>query len=299
VGATLPMTETLFTALIVWLLATTAEPSTIRRSVVVGALFGLAALCRPSVWAFGTLVLLACLFRWWRQRSGTPSPSRQTVLAVAIGIVVVVCPWLGRNLLVSGTPVLTTTHGGYTLLLGNNPVFYEQVVRKPLGTVWNDTTSDPGRTPQQWRKSLESRLPEPPRGVAAEGRRDTWMYHRALENISDDPRGFARACLLRFVRFWTPWPWESGEPPVLKIPVACWYVLATLAMCRGLCRRPWREQPEWLPCLLLLLALSTLHLVFWSTMRMRAPLVPVVALLAVVGILPRGRLIDTVQNTDL
>ncbi|MDP7275187.1 MAG: glycosyltransferase family 39 protein [Planctomycetaceae bacterium] len=299
VGATLPMTETLFTALIVWLLATAAAPSTIRRSVVVGVLFGLAALCRPSVWAFGTLVLLACLFRWWRQRSGRPSSPRQAVLAVAIGIAVVVCPWLGRNLHVSGTPVLTTTHGGFTLLLGNNPVFYEQVVRKPLGTVWNDTTSDPDRTPQQWRKSLESRLPEPGRGIAAEGRRDTWMYHRALENISDDPRGFGRACLLRFVRFWTPWPWESAEPSVLKIPVACWYVLATLAMCRGLYRMPWREHPEWLPCLLLLLALSALHLVFWSTMRMRAPLVPVVALLAGVGILPRGRLIDTVQNTDL
>ncbi len=300
VGATLPMTETLFTALVVWLLATAASVPTPRRSIIVGVLFGLAALCRPSVWAFGALALVAYLFGWWRQRSDNRSPSRRTVLVtVAIGITIVVGPWLGRNLVVAGTPVLTTTHGGYTLLLGNNPIFYEQVVRKPLGTVWHDSTSDPGRTPREWRQALESQLGEPPRGIAAEGRRDTWMYQRALENISNDPGGFAQACLLRFVRFWTPWPWESSEPLALKIPVAAWYALMTLAMCRGLYRRPWRDHPQWQPALLFLLGLSVLHLVFWSTMRMRAPLVPVVLLLASVAAVRRPRVIDTPQNTGL
>ena len=47
VGATLPMTETLFTALATWMLALATSPPTGRRGLALGILFGLAALCRP------------------------------------------------------------------------------------------------------------------------------------------------------------------------------------------------------------------------------------------------------------
>ena len=289
VGATLPMTETLFTALAVWMLAVaTSTPST-RRGLTLGLLFGLAALCRPSVWAFAAVTVLLTLMDLFRKR--TPqhwSRHRMAQAALIVGVAVTTGPWLVRNLSVSATPVLTTTHGGFTLLLGNNPVFYEQVVRRRLGTTWNDTTSDPGRTPADWRDSLEQRLGVPPQGVAAERKRDIKMYRLAMTNVADDPTGFLRACLLRVLRFWTPWPSESAPgsswPVALKWAVAAWYAVTSLAMLRGLWSGPWRMGSQWRAPLLYLLAISLVHVVFWSTMRMRAPVMPIVFLLACVGL---------------
>ena len=43
---------------------------------------------------------------------------------LAVTLVLVLSPWMIRNLLVFGEPVWTTTHGGYTLALANNPVYY-------------------------------------------------------------------------------------------------------------------------------------------------------------------------------
>jgi len=289
VGATLPMTETLFTALAAWMLAVASATPTKRRGLALGLLFGLAALCRPSVWAFAVVVISVTLLDLCRRRTLQHWVRHRVVLAALLaGVAVTTGPWLARNLSVSGTAVLTTTHGGFTLLLGNNPVFYEQVVRQPLGTTWNDTTSDPGQRPADWRENLEEQLPVPPRGVAAERQRDIEMYRMAVANIADDPPGFLRACLLRVLRFWTPWPLESAPgsawPVALKSAVAAWYVVTLLAMLRGLWRRPWRRRPQWRAPLLLLLALSLVHVAFWSTMRMRAPVMPVVFLLACVGL---------------
>jgi hypothetical protein len=42
----------------------------------------------------------------------------------------------------------------------------------------------------------------------------------------------------------------------------------------------WRH---WTPLLLLLVAFSLVHTVYWSNVRMRAPLVPAIALLAATG----------------
>jgi len=315
VAATVPMTETLFTALATWMLALATSPPTGRRGLALGILFGLAALCRPSVWAFAVLAVLLAVCGRIRKRGGPGWPGqRVAVAATLVGVAVTVGPWLARNLAVSGTPVLTTTHGGYTLLLGNNPVFYEQVVRRPLGTTWNDSTSDPGRRPGEWRESLETRLPVRPRGIRNERQRDRFMYRQAVSNIADDPAGFAGACLLRVLRFWTPWPLESAPgsawPRPLKWAVAGWYTATLAAMLWGLGRAPWRTRSGWRAPLLFLLALSLLHVVFWSTMRMRAPVMPVVFLLATVGVCGRPaedaesetrlrRLIDTPENTDL
>ena len=289
VSATLPMTETLFAALATWMLALTTSRLSVTRGLLVGILFGLAALCRPSVWAFAVLIAVVVGIRWLRNTGAGHGSNDRMVLAVTLaGAALTVSPWLARNLAVSGTPVLTTTHGGYTLLLGNNPVFYEQVVRRPLGTTWNDTNSDAGRRPTEWRKHLETRMPVAPRGIAAERQRDRFMYGLAVANIIHDPPGFARACLLRVLRFWTPWPLESAPgsawPALIKWSVAAWYAAVLVAMLVGVWRAPWRANSGWHAPLLFLLALSLVHVAFWSTMRMRAPVMPVVFVRATVGL---------------
>ncbi|GIT27999.1 MAG: membrane protein [Planctomycetaceae bacterium] len=289
VGATLPMTETLFTALAVWMLAVaTSTPST-RRGLTLGLLFGLAALCRPRCGLCGGN-------RPAHADGPVPETNTATLVSPSHGPGRPCCrsrrdhrPLADPQPVGSATPVLTTTHGGFTLLLGNNPVFYEQVVRRRLGTTWNDTTSDPGRTPADWRDSLEQRLGVPPQGVAAERKRDIKMYRLAMTNVADDPTGFLRACLLRVLRFWTPWPSESA--PESSWPVALKWgrrgmVRGNVAgQCCGDCgpgRGGWALNGGLRCCNLL--AISLVHVVFWSTMRMRAPVMPIVFLLACVGL---------------
>ena len=56
----------------------------------------------------------------------------------------VLAPWAVRNALVLGEPVWTTTHGGYTLALANNEVYYRDVLGGSPGQVWYGQTSGSG-----------------------------------------------------------------------------------------------------------------------------------------------------------
>ena len=57
-------------------------------------------------------------------------------ILLGITILLVLSPWLIRNVLLFGEPIWTTTHGGYTLALANNPVYYDDVLHGPSGRVW-------------------------------------------------------------------------------------------------------------------------------------------------------------------
>src|SRR5690606_30600473 len=87
----------------------------------------------------------------WRERL-----SRSLVLALAT--TATMTPWAVRNWRLFGEPVWTTTHGGYTLALANNPAYYDAVLNGPPGAVWS------GPSQQRWWSGVERRtagLPEP------------------------------------------------------------------------------------------------------------------------------------------
>ena len=54
---------------------------------------------------------------------------RRLAITFSIGCVVLIIlsPWVYRNYQLFDKPVFATTHGGYTLLLGNNPLYYQQL----------------------------------------------------------------------------------------------------------------------------------------------------------------------------
>jgi hypothetical protein len=189
-----------------------------------------------------------------------------------------------RNWIVLGQPVLTTTHGGYTLLLGNNPVFYREVVAKPWGTVWHD--APPEATQSAWFESINSAMLQADPPVTGELDRDRWMFDRAMATISEQPGQFLSACQLRFLRFWNVVPLgPSAEsvPPLIRKGTAMFYGVVTLGLVVGLFRLRRHELETWMPVLLLLASFTLVHLVYWSNARMRAPLVPAIALLTVRG----------------
>src|SRR5690606_16206458 len=59
-----------------------------------------------------------------------------TIATVGLVMVLAVGGWTWRNKSAMGKPIWATTHGGYTLLLGNNPSFYEYLAEAKVGEKW-------------------------------------------------------------------------------------------------------------------------------------------------------------------
>ncbi|QDU41851.1 hypothetical protein Mal52_03050 [Symmachiella dynata] len=279
-STTLVMTETLaafLLALLFWTIApnTDSNPPTNGRLLSVGLVFGLNALCRPTIWAFGALAAV-----WWILRR----IGRQDVvnpLPILLGILLITSPWVVRNVIVLGRPILTTTHGGYTLLLGNNPVYYHEVVGGDWNAVWS------GESLKNWQDGLEQEIQKHDPPITTEIARDRWMNDRAHDNIAAEPGFFLRASFLRLARgLWGVVPLQ--EPTsilgrILKYSVCAFYVIILADMILGLCSLKKNQWPDWMPAALLLVSFTLVHTCYWANMRMRTPLMPVIALFVAQG----------------
>lgn len=301
--SSLVMTETLATLLAVWgLLSLTRMtrdaplPCTLRA----GAVLGLAALCRPTFLVWGAAVALARILPPWRHRSKEPcKTSEETVssfpgrdacdlrwpsgrlwlaASLVLSAAVILSPWAIRNTYVFGRVILTTTHGGYTLWLGNNPEFYQFLERSRWGDVWDSRHLD-----EQY---LQIRQQTGHDELAA----DAWAHTQAVTSIQRQPASFARACVWRVTSLWGLLPHqiaadESAGRRLARYAVGVWYVAVFGLALAGIpalgCRL---LRPPWLWGLLLCLSFTAMHAVYWSNLRMRAPLMPVVCLAAAVGV---------------
>jgi len=303
--STLVMTETLAALLAVVSLAAVTwygENTTWRRAAAAGASIGLAALCRPTFlpWAAAMALWLA-MESCWRKSTGDGMPSRGTAagrvnvpqwikgvggaLSLLVGVFVVMSPWAIRNQIHFGKPILATTHGGYTLLLGNNPSFYEYLRSGGWGEVWwsNELDTELGRR-------LTSGQP------SDELRNDRLAYDEAKQHIRQEPVMFLYASLVRVGRLWSVLPHQVSEGEsvfgrLARYSVGVWYttVLGLAAVgAVALARQSFGISPAavqgWIAAMLLVLSFTAVHAVYWTDMRMRAPLMPVVAMAAAAGL---------------
>lgn len=294
---TYAMTEVLaafMTSLLLFLLVTSfaiesmpeKNQATIPRFFWTGMIWGMAILCRPTYLAFFGLWTIVRFASSILHKLSILKPfvgkeqKRSPVTYLAAGIMLAISPWIIRNLIVFHAPILTTTHGGYTLLLGNNPVFYDDVVKQPWGTIWS------GESLGAWQQSLEDQIAQEIPPLKTEQERDRWMYQRAKYHIAEQPDLFVSACILRFKRFWNISPLTSS--PLLSSPIVGWsiagYYSAVLFGCFcGILLVLWKREQRWEPLIWLILSFTLVHLFYWTNMRMRAPLVPAIALLSVYG----------------
>jgi len=283
-----------------------------RRNILTGIVFGLTVLSRPTFWLFGIIAGV-----WWFIQQQfirspfTSLPERTSVLRtscmVLMGTACLVVPWMIRNQLVMGSPILMTTHGGYTLLLGNNPAFYQEVVSQPGGTIWDGSH---GEGQEGWWKTIQQQIDK--KQIHGEVAVDRWMTQLAKRSITSHPSLFLKACLLKFCWFWNiapHGPEAAHLPRTILWEIRIFYSLFWLSAGLGLLRL-WRQSlrkstaahpsnrqnftetqtfsgsltredlQRWHTLVLLILSLSAPHLLYWSDARMRAPLVPALALLA-------------------
>lgn len=273
------MTETLATFLAVLALFSLTRLNhapTPWNAALAGGAIGLAVLCRPTFLPW--LVLAALATPFLRASVGLRLAN---LAAFAIAAAAVLAPWTIRNYQVFGRPIVTTTHGGYTLALGNNSSFYDYLREGKWGTVWNSTGLEPELL-ITWSGFSPSQEPELDY--------DELAYRVANESIREQPFMFAYACLYRVGQLWSPLPHDvEGESPsptrqLLRFPVAVWYVVVFVLAIGGACslRRQLIRAP-WVWGILLSLAFTVVHTLYWSNLRMRAPLMPFICLLAAIG----------------
>lgn len=330
--------------------------------LLAGVCVGLCALARPTFLAWPFLaVALTVMCACKRDNASQPDasaasasgrPGRGCVLRKALfpwqevgwiwqqagwlflGLCLTLAPWVARNAVRFGKPILGTTHGGYTFYLANNPWFYRFLQQPDSAPVW-----DAAEFNRHWQRTVAG-LPD------GEPSADRLAYRLAWQTIRAQPVTFLRSCWHRFLQFWRPAPnrtveHESLRSAFLRYAIGVFYILeyalAVIAVWHFL-RLPFKthsvhemsprvkmqlenqkapgvethlpgetaKPPHtaqqylkqtldvnekassryslWTWSAALVITLTVIHTVYWSNMRMRAPIQPVFALLAAAGL---------------
>jgi 4-amino-4-deoxy-L-arabinose transferase-like glycosyltransferase len=264
------MTETPAAFLVALALAGLSRPG--YSGALLGGLgFGLAGLCRPSILACAALVIVALLV-------SRPAPLMTRIarcLTLLGTLMLVLAPWTLRNLAIFGEPIATTTHGGYTLALANNPVYYRQVLNGPAGAVWS------GDEQWQWWDSVNTST-----AGMSEPDADRYLARAAWRLAREQPVDFLRAGCARLGRFWGVAPASAIYSTTIRWLTILWTVPLWILLAAGaLTANAWRW-PR-VTALATVVGLMCVHAVFWTDMRMRAPIVPAIAIIAAGAVRPR------------
>ncbi len=298
-GSQLTMTETCVTFITValWWLWTELEPAAGQNSlsdrkdriarwttcVLFGTLSGCALLTRPTM-----LPWIGLLFAVWIAKAIMQPGRRDVRYGAAFGSVALLCvflPWPIRNSLQLGQAILTTTHGGYTLLLANNPVLYKHFRTEGLGRKWDEDAfhahwanrrADDPAAEEFWFSKVDIATHAPD---IDEINDDRLANAAAKATIARSPSTFLISCIARIGWLWAPYPMEGG--PLTRWLIGSWYVLWYSAAILGILQlgSQWLRW-NWIAPALLLLTLTGIHAIYWSNMRMRAPLMPLVYVIA-------------------
>jgi len=264
------MTETLSAFLVALTLA-----GTTRRGwpgALLGGLgLGLLALCRPSGLAPASLVIAAALLvppGAWRERLARGG-------LIAAVLVVWLLPWTLRNAVLFGEPICGTTHGGYTLALANNPTYYQEMLGGPPGQVWT------GDLQWQWWDSVN-------RATAGmtEPQADRYLRDSVFRLARNRPEEFARAVVHRLKHFWGLFPSGSVYSNGMRWASLAWTLPLWIALALGLLRRDLWCWPR-IVAPLICVGFTLVHAFYWTDIRMRAPVVPAIAIIAASACLRR------------
>ena len=241
-----------------------------RWPMLCGLLIGLAALARPNgIFLLGLVVLWAILVVLAKIQTWKPVLG-DTVLIACIAVILIL-PWSYRNYQVSHSFLLVSTGMG-----------------EVLGGAYNDAVLDGDHAiPGTWHL------------IPGSHNHDTYNYS-PQNDAADTARAFTwiRTHLsalpyllgLHFIHLWIPYTYsfglafeESSGSAMYYIMVSLIDVLATLVISLALVGLflTWKQYKQRLLAVYLLLALVILqNVLFYSDMRFRAPIEPVLVLLA-------------------
>lgn len=283
--------------------------------LLLGGVFGLSSLCRPAFFAFTALVFLTLtlleLTTTLKAKKTNDKTKQNLIRAVLrlgfflLGVASISIPWFLRNLREFDSPILTTTHGGYTLYLANNPEIYEHFRSDPAWSFWDPHAFHERRLIDYQDALKANNILEGSK--EAELFQNEWTKQEAYKTISSDPKTFLYSCFIRVGELWRTLPHDveaelSGQyssplKQALRYGIAIFYafelllalvaVINVLSVIRKhaikfsfthLCETPF----IW--GVLLILSVQGPHLIYWTNMRMRAPLETFIPILTILGL---------------
>jgi hypothetical protein len=115
---------------------------------------------------------------------------------------------------------------------------------------------------------------------------DRTMRNKALKLAREQPADFGRATLARLGHFWGVAPVASVYPTAARWATLVWTIPLFLALGLGIFQPGLWTWPR-VAAPLAILGLTVVHAFFWTDLRMRAPIVPAIALVAAGAGLPR------------
>ena len=259
-----------------------------RLAVMIAAYVGLGMgiYCRPTFLIFAMFVFLGFFISLFTNRGNKEADRRITLLEVltlpAI-LILMAIPWILHTHHSMGKPMVTTTHGGYTLWLANNDWIFELNSNAHLRT-------DPEFEARNRELLATARKTAMRSGGHWETEYNKLCYAEAIQTVSGQPATFAKQTFYRVLRFWSPLPQqtdtnESSNRRMLRFAVGLFYGFIFCGLLRGLWFLRSRLTEPWLfYSLLLVFAFTVMHAFFWSNMRMRAPIMPVLYPIAIAGV---------------
>ena len=260
--------------------------------ILAGVLFGIGTLVRPVVLIVCVFLTVYAIGRQLRSQFSvtTSSASASTglfrkVFPAIIPVVVagmVLCPWIVRNAMQFHRFIPATTHGGYTLALGNNPDFYRDVINGTDEFPWDGPALD------AWQQKMIQKSESEGIIASDEPAADAWYYSQAMAAIRAEPRSFLKATALRLRRFWAISTADSSTVASVSMRlIMLWYVilwtglaLQIVQACFG--RNSGQRRPM-VMLWLVILAFLVMHSVYWTDTRMRAPVMPIMIVISVAG----------------
>lgn len=272
--ANLLLSETLFTALLLWAtleLSTwlaldrragspdAAQPTGSRPPPWrLGGLLALALMTRPS--AAGWVVLVWLLVALWT-RPRSAAAAHLGVLAAAT--LLLLLPWGLRNVLVVGQPAWLSANGGVTL--------YD--------------AQGPGARGDSDQSFLDELRPRPDLRGLDEVEFDAELQQRAWQQMRSDPARVLRLAWTKFVRTWNPWPnvaeyrggWSGRVGAGFSILV---YLGAAAGLACTLLRGRSAQRKLMLALWTPVIYFALLHCVYVGSVRYRVPLMPLLAVSA-------------------
>lgn len=236
------------------------EPS-YRIALCCGVLFGLLALTGNAALSLAAPAVLALAF--------TPADLGRKLslfILILVSAVLVTTPWVARNMRVLGAPILNT-NGGFNLYLGNNPAatgMFISIADTPRGQTWSTLHKE------------------------GEVRASQVLKEEAVAWIKEHPATFLVLAFKKAVYFWTP-PFHDGKGPssrieaVVRILWAIQFVILAIGAIGGLFIASLRSRQ--IAVLWLAIASYTaVHMLFYVIFRYREPIMPLVCVLAALGI---------------
>ena len=259
--------------------------------VLSGVLFGLGSLVRPILLVSCAMLVLS---RLMLSLTGSERSRRNAAISILpmIAAIVAISPWIMRNAMQFRNFIPATTHGGYTLALGNNPDFYRDVIDGDVPFPW------PGPQLDAWQQRMIADAAAQGIPVGNEPAQDAWYYQQAVASMKAQPLSFSKSCLLRLRRFCAITPGsDDGLPRFATTLIAVWYGLIWIGVAAAIGRsipalrgRPGFRSKNGIlsghslaDLWLIVLSFMLLHAFYWTDTRMRTPVMPFVCIISAVG----------------